>query len=252
MTFTFSGSYDPSQHGCFLNKLIFVNRPASPTIRFRAQFSGRCVRQSDSGTVIVAMMDPRDYLAAYNLEFFRNSNLFVTTESSQVAQFAPPLQLVPISLEQALAVTNFVPNFLPPVVMSFDMDFINSRMLVHFNSFVIASTFAPIYFTLQGTAIDPETGQRRIHTFTSSLPTGTLENVQTVCVRLSDADVTLMTEASVCTTRDNCAAYFTPDLVDGLNGMPAADRPPTRSLPVSCNGAWKDTLPRAARSITYS
>ena len=119
ITFTFNGGYDPDQLGCFLDKLVFINDPLNTTVQFRPAFPGRCASRQGAQTMIVSSLDPRDYLAAYNLGLFRDSMLFVATESTQVNQFAPPLQIQPIELENALAVTNFFPNVLPPEAVSY-------------------------------------------------------------------------------------------------------------------------------------
>lgn len=234
ITFTFGGDYDPEQLGCFLDKLIFLNNPLNRTIQFRPVYPGRCVRRSDTTeTMIVSSLDPRDYLAAYNLGLFLDNMLYIATEPTQVNQFAPPIELIPIELENALAVTNFVPNVLPPEVRSFDFDLTNQQLLVHFDSFIIASTFNPAFFILQGTRISPETQQRVIHMLTMSRPQGIVdENVQTICVTLSVDDLISLNALEICTTSSNCAAYFTADLADGLNGMSVADRAPTNSLMV--------------------
>ena len=234
ITFTFSGNYEPEEHGCFLDKLIFLNGDSNATVQFTPTYSGRCSRQPNTDTVIIAKLDPRDYLVAINLPLFHDRVIFVAIEPSQLGQFAPPIQLRAIELEEALSVSNFIPNLLPPAVTGFDMDFINSRLLVHFDSFVIASTFNPTIFTLQGTERSQETGQRVTHTLTTSLPQGTLENVLTVCVGLSAADTQILEESRICTTRDNCAAYFTTDLVDGMNGQSLlSNASPTNPLRVS-------------------
>jgi hypothetical protein len=234
ITFTFGGGYDPDQLGCFLDKLIFVNNPLNVTVQFRPVFPGRCIRRpGTTETVIVSSLDPRDYLAAYNLGLFRDSMIYVATEPTQVNQFAPPIQLIPIELENALRISNFVPNVLPPEVRSFDFDPTNQQLLVHFDSFVIASTFDPAHFILQGTAISSDTQQMVRYMLTTSGPQGiVLENVQTVCVTLSVEDLLMMNAMDICTTSSNCAAFFTADLVSGLNGMSVADRPPTNALMV--------------------
>ena len=234
ITFTFGGGYDPDQLGCFLDKLIFVNNPLNATVQFRPAFPGRCTRRPGATeTMIVSYLDPRDYLAAYNLGLFRNNMIYVATESSQVDQFAPPIELIPIELENALAVSNFVPNVLPPEVRSFDFDLTNQQLLIHFDSFIIASTFEPRQFLLQGTTISPDTQQRVSYTLMSSRPQGIVdENVQTICVTLTLEDINSMSMMGICTTSSNCAAYFTADLADGLNGMPVANRAPTNALMV--------------------
>ena len=234
ITFTFSGNYDPEEHGCFLDKLIFLKRDINATLQFSPTYAGRCTRQPNDDKVIIAGLDPRDYLMVYNLGLFRSEILFVATKSSLLDQFAPPIQLRAIENDEALSVSNFIPNVLPPAVASFDMDFINSRLLVHFDSFVIASTFNLPIFTLQGTNVNPQTQQRVTHTLTTSLPQGTLENVQTVCVSLSSADKQILQESGICTTRDNCAAYFTTDLADGIGGDSVLDNvSPSSPLRVS-------------------
>lgn len=235
ITFTFGGGYDPDQLGCFLDKLIFLDSPFNVTIQFQPALPGLCVRRpGTTEAMIVSSLDPRDYLAAYDLGLFRDSMLYVATDPTQVNQFAPPLQLIPIEIEDALAVSNFVPNILPPEVRSFDFDMTNQKLLVHFDSFVIASTFNPMIFILQGTQIDMNTGQRVDYVLRSSRPQGIVdENVQTICLTLSIEDALQLSGLGICTTRDNCAAYFTADLVDGLNMVPAADRPPTNPLMVS-------------------
>lgn len=234
ITFTFRGGYDPDQLGCFLDKLIFINNPQNTTIQFRPVFPGRCVRRpGTTETMIVSSLDPRDYLAAYNLGLFRDSMIYVATEPTQVSQFAPPLQLIPIELENALAVSNFVPNVLPPEVRSFDFDLTNQQLLIHFDSFIIASTFDPSFFILQGTQMSPDTQQRVSYMLVTSRPQGIVEeNVQTICVTLSVDDILSMSAMRICTTSSNCAAYFTADLADGLNGMSVADRSPTNALMV--------------------
>ena len=235
ITFTFGGDYDPDQLGCFLDKLIFLNNPLNATVQFRPVFPGRCARRPGATeTMIVSSLDPRDYLAAYNLGLFRDSMLYVATEPMQVNQFAPPLQLTPIELENALAVSNFVPNVLPPEVRSFDFDLTNQQLLIHFDSFIVASTFDPTFFTLQGTQISQDTGQRVSYVLATSRPQGIVdEHVQTICVTLSIEDILQMNAIEICTTSDNCAAYFTADLADGLNAMSVADRSPTNPLMVS-------------------
>ena len=236
ITFTFGGGYDPEQLGCFLDKFIFVDNPLniSTTVQFRPAFPGHCVRRpGTTETMIVSSLDPRDYLAAYNLGLFRDIMIYVATEPTQVNQFAPPIQLIPIELENALSVSSFVPNVLPPEVRSFDFDQTNQQLLIHFDSFVIASTFDPANFVLQGTAISPDTQQRVNYMLTTSGPRGIVEeNVQTICVTLSVEDLLMMNAMGICTSSSNCAAYFTADLVSGLNGMSVADRPPTNALTV--------------------
>lgn len=234
LTFTFSGNYDPEEHGCFLDKLVFLDGVINATVQFRPTYAGRCTRQLNNDMVIIAKLDPRDYLTAYNLLLFRNEMLFVATESSLLEQFSPPIQLQAIENDEALSVSNFIPNVRSPAVTSFDMDLVNSWLLIHFDSFVIASTFHPTIFTLQGTDVDPETRQRVTHALTTSLPLGILENVLTVCVRLSSIDKQMLVESQICTTRDNCAAYFTTDLADGIGGNSVLDnRSPTNPLRVS-------------------
>lgn len=233
-TFTFSGDYDPSEHGCFLDKLIFIDSLVNTTVEFRPQYPGRCVRQPNSNTMIVAYLDPRDYLDTLDTMLFVDSTLYVATDSARLDQFAPPLQFRLIDVNNALSVTSFIPNVLPPEVSSFDMDLTNSQLLIHFDSFVIASTFDPMMFILQGVDISQDTGRRVTHTLMSSTPVGVIDIfVQTVCVSLSLQDIQLMLESQICSTRDNCAAYFTADLVDGLNGVPVANVPPTNPLTVS-------------------
>ena len=232
--FTFGGGYDPDQHGCFLDKLIFIDNVVNTSVMFRPQFPGRCVRQSASSSMVVASLDPRDFIQALNSLLFTDARLYVATDPAKLDQFAPPLRVIPINLQNALSVTNFIPNTQPPAVESFDFDLINSQILIHFNSFVIASTFNPMMFILQGTRISQDTQQRVTHILTTSIPQGITDiNVQTVCVTLSPADRQILQEAAICTSRDNCAAYFTSDLVDGHNGVSVANRPPTSSLTVS-------------------
>ena len=234
ITFTFGGGYDPDQLGCFLDKMIFVDNPLNVTIQFRPVYPGRCVRRQDTTeTMVVSSLDPRDYLAAYNLGLFHNNMLYVATESTQVSQFAPPIQLIPIELENALAVSNFVPNMLPPEVRSFDFDLTNQQLLIHFDSFIIASTFDSTYFILQGTDISPDTQEMVTYTLVTSRPQGIVDEfVQTICITLSIDDILTMSAMRICTTSSNCAAYFTADLADGLNMMSVADRPPNNALMV--------------------
>lgn len=236
MTFTFSGNYDPTEHGCFLDKLIFVHNPSNTTAQFTPRYGGRCT--SISNTVVNAMLDLRDYRA--NPQLFQSASLYVATDPSRISQFAPPIQLQQINIQGALQVTNFVPNFLLPQVLGFDMDFLNSRILIRFDTFMATTTFDVAQFILQGSTIDPNTNQRVQHILTTSVPVGTLESSQTICLNLSPADSLIMQEAGICTTRDNCAVYFTSELAESLDGMPVTDRPPTNPLRVGL--PWEQIL----------
>ena len=205
MTFSLSSPYDHDNLGCFLNKLTFTNLadPTDPLFRwYSPRYPGTCV-QNPQGLVVVTI-DNRDYGGLLENSLLTGSQIYVSTNENVENDFAPPLGIVPITIDDPLLVSTFTPSDTSPVqVVEFDFDVASNQLIIHFNNFIVLSSLEINQLTLSRMSDD---GLSRVeHTLLNSVPsTTTNQFIMSLCLSLSAEDIGALQTAGICTARNNC------------------------------------------------
>ena len=204
LTFTFNTSINVPESGpCFLDKLIFIAASTSNR-RYQPRFGGNCAPVSMSRTA-TAMLDIRDYASALAAGVFVGNGASLITVSGTEDSFLPGVYLDPITVQ--INSLTFTPYSSRPTLESFDFDLTERKLLLHFSDIMslanLRATFLTLYVPNSNLAYALSSDSRPIGV--------SANNIKTICITLSESDITGITSQSICINRDRCYVRF-----DGL------------------------------------
>lgn len=221
--FSFSAPLTLNGTRCFLDKFKIVSSDA--TSEFQPLYPGLCQDTNNSNTV-VAFLDPRDFRLSLN--FFTSIDMLrLVTVPGMEIDFIPLVSLLPIT--NPMTASALIHNSAPRL-FSFDVDFNAMRVLLHFTDYMNISSFESQQLVL----VNRDTGVTRPLSFTSRPMNISNNHVRTICVTLDNQDAAALTADLICnTTPENCACYFTSNLVSSFSGVPVQAVARNLPLPVS-------------------
>lgn len=225
--FTFSAAVNITSSRCFFDKLLLGNDAMDNFFRaYQPLYPGIC-QTTDVSSVVMAILDPRDFRPT--LEFFSSiQTLNILSVPRMELYFLPLIPLLPI--RSPLRASELVHNP-QPRMLSFDVDYNTSQVVLHFNDYMDVSSLQPTQLTL----IDPVSGNRLTLGVNTVASVGLDDQlVRTICVTVDSESVASLWSMSICTNMaDTCACYFTPDLVTSHSRVPVQGVPDSLPLPVS-------------------
>ena len=224
----FSSPVTLTSSQCFFNKLLLAssnNTSDDPFFTYQPLYPGLC-QSTNISNIILAYLDPRDYRPT--LGFFGSINsLNLLSVPGMELEFLPLVPLLPI--RTPIRAGELTLN-LEPRVVSFDIDHNTNRVLLHFTDYMNVSTFDPTELILT----NPENATS-FALNSSSVPMAVNDpTVRTICITLSDEDMASLWVLSICTTvPDECACYFSSNLIASHNNVPVQEVSSSLPLPVS-------------------
>lgn len=207
--------------GCFFDKLVFFSNQNS----FRPNFPGICVFSNMPSSTIVGTMDTNDYINALRLEFLGSlSSSLIVIEEQPAMNFLPGISVEPVTAP--LIPTRFMFNDEEPTLVSFDIDYIANRILLHFDSIMDITSYNRQHLFLRGSSSSQNI------TLENSAPPGDANLVVTLCIQLAQVDLTRLMEMAICQVPEACFCYFSSQLVNNYVRSSVTDTPPTRPMQV--------------------
>ena len=225
-TITFSSPVTLTSNECFLNKLFLASNTNTSDQSFtlyQPLYPGLC-QATNVSNIILAYLDPRDFRPT--LAFFEAvETLNILSVPNMELEFLPLLPLLPIL--EPLRASALQPH-LEPRMESFDIDHNTNRVILHFTDYMDLDTLNASELVLT----DPASGNMLF--INASFVEADDVLVRTVCITLDNEYLYALQALSICSTiPDNCACFFSSDLISTHRNIPVQEVLATLPLPVS-------------------
>ena len=227
-TITFSSPVILTSNECFFNKLFLAsnaNTSDESLTLYQPLYPGLC-QATNVSNIILAYLDPRDFRPT--LAFFEAvETLNVLSVPDMELGFLPLLPLLPI--QEPLGASALQPH-LEPRMESFDVDHNTNRLILHFTDYMDLDTLNPSELVLT----DPVSGNMLLINASSVEVRADDVLVRTVCITLDSEHLDALQTLSICSTiPDNCACFFSSDLIATHRNISVQEVLATLPLPVS-------------------
>lgn len=202
--------------GCFFNMLTILDGPVgSPG--FRPRYPGVCDFSSQSRNILVGSMDIRDYVDLFQFQTLLTSvqDSYIATRTGSPVSLIPGVSVTPITAP--LQAGNYIPFTGSFAIASFDIDLSTNMMLLHFNGLVAITTLNITQITLS------ESGRPVTNSISLSDDSAAMQGqlATTICILLSAADLTQLTERGICQNASTCYGSFSAGFIQGYTAIPA-------------------------------